>query len=91
MAAIWPSSSRIARALLPGETGRFVAMGPVTSARYAWVLLDRALVQADVAGFAARAAESEARGRIRGLGVASYLEATLGVLVAMVWRFSLSA
>lgn len=44
VAQIWPSSSKLARALLPGDTGRFVAMGPVTSPRYAWVLLDRALV-----------------------------------------------
>ncbi len=42
-------------------------------------LLDRALEQADAAGFADRAAQSRARGRLRGLGVASYLEATLGV------------
>lgn len=44
LAEVWPSSSRLARALLPGETGRFLAMGPVTSARFAWVLLDRALL-----------------------------------------------
>jgi hypothetical protein len=44
LAQVWPSSSRLARVLLPGETGRFVAMGPVTSARFSWVLLDRALV-----------------------------------------------
>ncbi|MCA8948394.1 MAG: DUF3482 domain-containing protein, partial [Planctomycetes bacterium] len=44
LAGVWSSSSRIARALWPGETGRFVGMGPVGSARYAWVLLDRALV-----------------------------------------------
>ncbi|MDF1719112.1 MAG: xanthine dehydrogenase family protein molybdopterin-binding subunit [Minwuia sp.] len=42
-------------------------------------LLDRALAQGDVDGFAARAQESRARGKLRGLGVASYLEATLGV------------
>lgn len=44
VARVWSSSSKLARAILPGETGRFVAMGPVTSPRYAWVLLDRALV-----------------------------------------------
>lgn len=42
-------------------------------------LLDRALAQADVDGFAFRAAASQANGKLRGLGVASYLEATLGV------------
>ncbi|MCA8974139.1 MAG: GTPase/DUF3482 domain-containing protein [Planctomycetes bacterium] len=44
LASIWSSSSSFARSLWPGETGRFVAMGPVSSARFAWVLLDRALV-----------------------------------------------
>lgn len=44
VARVWPSSSKLARTLLPFETGRFVAIGPVTSPRYAWVLLDRALV-----------------------------------------------
>lgn len=34
--------------------------------------------RADVAGFAARKAASQAAGRLRGLGVASYLEAILG-------------
>jgi len=37
--------------------------------------LDKALALADVAGFAARRAESEARGKKRGLGIASYIEA----------------
>jgi hypothetical protein len=44
IASVWSSASRAARALFPGDTGRFLAMGPVTSPRYAWVLLDRALV-----------------------------------------------
>lgn len=44
VAKVWSNSGRLARTLMPGETGRFMAMGPVTSARYAWVLLDRALV-----------------------------------------------
>ena len=39
-------------------------------------VLDKAVAAADTAGFAARRAASEARGRVRGLGVASYLEAT---------------
>lgn len=38
--------------------------------------LTRCMDKADVAGFAARAAASEARGRLRGLGVASYVECT---------------
>ncbi|RBP16368.1 xanthine dehydrogenase molybdenum binding subunit apoprotein [Roseiarcus fermentans] len=38
--------------------------------------LTRCADKADVAGFAARAAESKARGRLRGLGLASYVECT---------------
>ncbi|MEM7746185.1 MAG: xanthine dehydrogenase family protein molybdopterin-binding subunit [Pseudomonadota bacterium] len=37
--------------------------------------LTKALEMADAAGFAARRAESEARGKRRGLGIASYIEA----------------
>ncbi|MCR9243429.1 MAG: GTPase/DUF3482 domain-containing protein [bacterium] len=44
LANVWSASSSLAQSLWPGETGRFVAMGPVGSARYAWVLLDRAIV-----------------------------------------------
>jgi aerobic carbon-monoxide dehydrogenase large subunit len=40
------------------------------------ILLDEALKAADVAGFAGRKAESGARGRLRGLGIANYLEVT---------------
>jgi len=39
-------------------------------------LLDKALKFADVAGFAARKAESKARGRLRGMGIGDYLEVT---------------
>lgn len=41
-------------------------------------VLDRALIEADVAGFPARKAESAARGRLRGLGLAYYIESILG-------------
>src|SRR5436190_10393399 len=44
IASMWTNSNRVARALFPGDTGRFLAMGPVSSPRYAFVLLDRALV-----------------------------------------------
>jgi len=40
--------------------------------------LDRALDAADVAGFAERKAASEARGRLRGLGLACFLETSRG-------------
>ncbi|HUA76612.1 MAG TPA: xanthine dehydrogenase family protein molybdopterin-binding subunit, partial [Acetobacteraceae bacterium] len=39
-------------------------------------LLDHALDFADVAGFAARRAESRSRGKLRGLGIGQYLEVT---------------
>ena len=41
-------------------------------------VLDRALVEADVAGYAARKAASEAAGKRRGLGVCYYIESILG-------------
>lgn len=41
-------------------------------------VLAQARVRADVAGFDARKADSAARGMLRGIGVASYLEAILG-------------
>jgi carbon-monoxide dehydrogenase large subunit len=40
------------------------------------VLLDKALVAADVAGFAKRKQDSENRGKLRGLGIGNYLEVT---------------
>jgi carbon-monoxide dehydrogenase large subunit len=39
-------------------------------------LLERAIAAADWAGFAARKAESRARGRLRGIGIGQYLEVT---------------
>ena len=44
LARIKSNAGPLGRALFPGDTGRFLTMGPVQSARYAWVLLDRALV-----------------------------------------------
>ena len=41
-------------------------------------VLDRARVEADVAGFPARQAESASRGLLRGLGLAYYIESILG-------------
>jgi len=40
------------------------------------VLLDKALAQADVQGFAKRREESRQRGKLRGLGIGNYLEVT---------------
>jgi hypothetical protein len=50
------SRSKLARVLLPLETGRFYFQGPVTNPRFAWILLDRALVH-----FRAVLARSHAR------------------------------
>lgn len=44
VARTWGDKSKLARALFPGETGRYLAMGPATSPRFAWMLVDRALV-----------------------------------------------
>ena len=41
-------------------------------------VLDRALIEGDVAGFAARKAESARAGRLRGLGLCYYIESILG-------------
>jgi carbon-monoxide dehydrogenase large subunit len=41
-------------------------------------VLDRSAKQADLAGFAARRAESAKRGRLRGLGLCFYIESILG-------------
>lgn len=41
-------------------------------------VLDRAMREADVAGFDARKTESAARGRLRGLGLCYYIESILG-------------
>jgi carbon-monoxide dehydrogenase large subunit len=41
-------------------------------------LLDHAMKEADVAGFARRKAESKSRGKLRGIGIGSFLEVTAG-------------
>lgn len=41
-------------------------------------VLDHAIADADVAGFVARRAESEAQGKLRGLGLCFYIESILG-------------
>ncbi len=44
VAKAWGNQSELFRRLFPGEVGRFRCFGPVTNPRFAWVLLDRALV-----------------------------------------------
>jgi len=41
-------------------------------------VLDRAVAEADVAGFAARKADSAANGKLRGIGLSYYIESILG-------------
>ncbi len=41
-------------------------------------VLDRAIAEADIAGFHARKKASEAKGLLRGLGIATYIESILG-------------
>lgn len=43
--------------------------------------MEAALVQADWAGFEARAAESKGRGKLRGIGIATYVETPTGAVV----------
>jgi carbon-monoxide dehydrogenase large subunit len=52
------------------------ASGTVYDSGEFTTLLDKALAEADVAGFARRKAESKARGRLRGIGIGNYLEVT---------------
>jgi carbon-monoxide dehydrogenase large subunit len=42
------------------------------------MIMDQGLAQADWAGFEARAKQSKARGKLRGLGIATFLEWTSG-------------
>jgi carbon-monoxide dehydrogenase large subunit len=53
-------------------------LGPVYDSGEFEQNMDMALAAADYAGFAARHAEAEARGRLRGIGVANAIEAAAG-------------
>ncbi|MCW5733279.1 MAG: xanthine dehydrogenase family protein molybdopterin-binding subunit [Enhydrobacter sp.] len=60
----------------PEEMPYKTASGTVYDSGEFTALLDKALKQADVDGFAARKEESKARGKLRGLGIGDYLEVT---------------
>ncbi|MFN3688314.1 xanthine dehydrogenase family protein molybdopterin-binding subunit [Salinarimonas sp.] len=64
--------NQIAPAEIPFETG----VGTTYDSGDFPAVLDAALAAADVSGFPARRAESEARGLLRGLGIGQYLEVT---------------
>ena len=60
----------------PEEMPYKTASGTVYDSGEFSILLDKALKFADVDGFAARKAESTARGKLRGMGIGDYLEVT---------------
>lgn len=77
VADTWTQSSRLASALFPGDTGRFLCMGPATNPAFHWVLTDRALVHAvavrDRAHSRQDALATPRVGTSEGAGVAAHL------------------
>lgn len=76
--------AELRRRNLPGDDGKRVETATGLSlqpGRFAGNM-DRALIAADYAGFAARRRESRTAGRLRGIGFANYLEANGGLSVA---------
>ena len=71
-----PAEMRRMNLLRPDELPYTAVSGQVYGEGEFEAVLDKALDAADRAGFEARKADSEARGLVRGLGIASYLEAT---------------
>ena len=70
----------VQRATLPYTTAAGLPLEGLDPPAY----LEAALEAADVAGFQARRADSAARGRLRGLGVANHLEAPVGAPIERV-------
>jgi aerobic carbon-monoxide dehydrogenase large subunit len=60
----------------PAELPYKAASGMLYDSGDFGTVLDRALAAADYAGFEARRAEARARGRLRGIGIGSFLEVT---------------
>ncbi len=71
-----PAALRRLNLLRPDELPWTAVSGQVYGEGDFPAVLDRALAAADTAGLAARRAASAARGRVRGRGLACYLEAT---------------
>ncbi len=71
------------RNLIPGDAFPYpIATAPMPSAYDSadfGALLDRAMAEADWAGFEARRAEARARGKLRGIGLALFIEPAGGV------------
>ncbi len=71
-----PAEMRRINLLRPDELPYTAVSGQVYGEGEFEAVLDKALAAADAAGFVGRRADSKARGRVRGVGIASYLEAT---------------
>jgi len=71
-----PIDLRLRNHIRPDQMPFQAASGSVYDSGEFTALLERALVAADWHGFAARKAESAARGRLRGRGIGNYLEVT---------------
>ena len=73
---ISPAELRRRNFIRPDQMPYTNAMGQQYNVGDFGKIMEQALVQADVRGFEARAAQSKKRGRLRGLGIASFLEWT---------------
>ncbi|HEY5635470.1 MAG TPA: xanthine dehydrogenase family protein molybdopterin-binding subunit [Burkholderiales bacterium] len=73
-----PIATRRRNFITPAEMPYTTANGTVYDCGHFEAVLDHGLKAADWAGFAARRAASAAAGRLRGIGLASYLEASGG-------------
>jgi carbon-monoxide dehydrogenase large subunit len=77
--AIDPAELRRRNFIRPDQMPYKTAMGMLLDSGEFAENLDRALALIDRPGFARRRAEAERRGKLRGLGLACYFEATLGM------------
>jgi len=76
---IEPAELRRRNFIAPGDMPYRTALGQTLDCGDFAGTMDKALALADRGGFAARRRASEAKGYLRGLGMASYYEATLGI------------
>jgi aerobic carbon-monoxide dehydrogenase large subunit len=74
-----PSELRRRNFIAPGDMPYRTALGQTLDCADFAGTMDKALSLADREGFEARRRASEAKGHLRGLGMASYYEATLGI------------
>jgi len=73
-----PDEIRRRNMIAPEEMPYRTAVGETYDSGEFVRLMEACMERADWAGFAKRRAESEARGRLRGIGMAYYIEATMG-------------